>query len=635
MKRFFLTVALLLPFHAWGAQSTEGLLQMLDYVGVDYPGAVSDGQVVNSAEYAEMQDFVAGIGKGVQSLPAGGGKETLQAGAKRLEAFIRNKADSDQVAGQVAAMREVIIANYAVTTVPRRLPDMALAQELFQANCAACHGLAGGGDGPQAAGLEPSPTDFRDSARHAQRSLYGLYNTITLGVKGTAMSPFPALSEHERWSLAFYVGQLGAPAPLTGDGERLWQASGSKSPLASLEAVTTISPAEAGRAAGAQGQALLTYLRSHPEPLFRQQSPLAFAKAQLGQAVAAYRRGQTQAAYGHAVAAYLEGFELTEAGLNAVAPELREQIERQMTAFRNRLRSEAPVETVEQEQAQLLAALHEAEGYLDNTMLSPGAAFAGAFVILLREGLEAILVVAAFVAFLTRTGRRDGIPYLHAGWLGALAAGALTWYVSSYVVQIGGAGREVTEGVAAVFAAAVLFGLGFWMHDKSHAAQWKRFIEERMNRALGSATLWSLALLVFVVVYREIFETILFYQALWVQTSPAGQGMVGAGFVAAVAGLAVLAWLILRYSQRLPLRQFFGVTGVFLLVLAVVFAGKGIAALQEAGKLPVSPLDLPSVDLLGLYPNLQGLAVQSVMILVAIGLFALGRRRSLRTEAGA
>jgi high-affinity iron transporter len=449
------------------------------------------------------------------------------------------------------------------------------------------------------------------------------------------MTAFPGLSEHERWSLAFYVGQLGAPANLLNEGQQVWNEMGETSPLASLESITTVSPAEARAAHGLEGAALLTHLRQHPQPLFEQKSsPLAFARASLIEAGAAYERGDRQQAYDLAVTAYLEGFELAEAGLNAADPALRERIERQMTGFRGLVRNGAPVETVIGERDQILVALDEAEGQMTGS-LSPAAAFAGAFVILLREGLEAILVLAAFVAFLTKTGRRDGMPYLHAGWVGALAAGALTWYVSSYIIQIGGAGRELTEGAAALFAAAVLFGIGFWMHDKSHAAQWQRFIEERMGKALGAASLWSLALLVFVVVYREIFETILFYQALWIQSTPAGHGMIGAGFGAAVAALAVLAWLVLKYSQRLPLRQFFGVTGAFLLVLAVVFAGKGIAAFQEAGKLPATPLDMPTIDLLGIYPNMEGLAVQVAMVIGALAMLLVARRRSVGGESAA
>jgi len=182
--------------------------------------------------------------------------------------------------------------------------------------------------------------------------------------------------------------------------------------------------------------------------------------------------------------------------------------------------------------------------------------------------------------------------------------------------------------VAALLATTVLFYVGFWLHDKTSAAQWKRFIETNVRRALGTGTLWGLAGLSFIAVYREVFETILFYQALWVQTDSAGKTMALSGFGAGVAVLTVLAWVIMRYSARLPLRQFFSFTGILMFVLAVVFAGKGVAALQEAGYIPVNPVHFPRIDLLGIYPNLQGLMLQLALLLLALFLwYGLPRKR--------
>ena len=139
--------------------------------------------------------------------------------------------------------------------------------------------------------------------------------------------------------------------------------------------------------------------------------------------------------------------------------------------------------------------------------------------------------------------------------------------------------------------------------------------------ALGAGTLWGLAGLSFIAVYREAFETILFYQALWVQTDTPGKSMALGGFVVGAAALGLVAWLVFRYSLRLPLRQFFSVTGILMFVLALVFAGKGVAALQEAGYIPVSPVPFPRVDLLGIYPNAQGLLLQLGLLLLALFLW--------------
>jgi high-affinity iron transporter len=241
----------------------------------------------------------------------------------------------------------------------------------------------------------------------------------------------------------------------------------------------------------------------------------------------------------------------------------------------------------------------------------------------LRERLEALLVVAALAALLIKTQRRDGLAYLYGGLAGALLVGGLTWLAAATLIDIGGAQRELTE---ALVAAGVLFYVGFWLHSKTSALQWRRFIEGSVRKALGRGTLWGLAALAFIAVYREVFDTVLFYQALWMQTEPVGQGFIVSGLVGAAA---VLAWLILRDSTRLPLRQFFAFSGVFMFVLAIVFAGKGVAALQEAGRIARSPVDLPGIGVLGIYPNVQGLALQGAMLVLAL-LLPFGNRMRRR-----
>jgi high-affinity iron transporter len=439
------------------------------------------------------------------------------------------------------------------------------------------------------------------------------------------------LSEQQRWSLAFYVGQQALSREDLQAGPAALSAHPAH-PLKELGTLTTLTPAEADSQFGATGRALMAQLRLEPAPLFSKPSPLGYAQRRLEESLTTYRHGDAEAAYRIAVDAYLEGFELVEPGLDAVAPELRLSIEGAMTELRTGFRDGAPSSLQQQRADALYELLDQAQARLDGTSLSGSAAFASAFLILLREGLEALLVVAALAAFLIKTERRDGLPYLHLGWGAALLLGVGTWFLASNFIAIGGEQRELTEGIAAVVAALMLFYVGFWLHSKTHALHWKHFIEGSVKKALGTGSLWALAGLSFIAVYREVFETILFYQALWLQVDVGGRSMALSGVGAAVAVLVVLAWVILRYSTRLPLRQFFGVTGIFMFVLAVVFAGKGVAALQEAGKLPVNPIEFPRVELLGIYPNLQSLAFQLALIALAVFLI-IGRNRLAPTPS--
>ena len=629
MPRITAALLLLLTLTpTFAATPLQRLQQMVDYIAVDYPGAVRDGQVINDTEYEEMQDFAGTIAELAEKLPHSDGLETIRQQVGRLRTLIDSKADGRAIQEVTNALRQQLIAHYRMPVTPSRRPDTDAARQLFANQCSSCHGLEGRGDGPLARSLDPSPTDFTDPDRYRQRTLYGLYSTISLGVGGTAMKPFTELTDDQRWSLAFLVGSLATDKAQRARGQSLWAEDTALRERWTLQRLTTRTPAEIEAEDGPDGAAVMAWLRHDPSPVFEGKSTasaLGFAREKLRASLEAYAAGDPREAHRLAVTAYLEGFELVEGNLDAVDRELRLAIEGDMTAFRQAIAKRQPAEALSALQQRIDAQLDRAEQLLISTRLSPMTAFASALVILLREGLEAILVIAALAAFLIKTDRRDGLRYLGLGIATALVLGGLTWWASS-LIDISGSGRELTEGLAALFAALMLFYVGFWMHSKTSAAQWQGFIQGSIQKALSSGALWGLSSLAFIAVYREIFESVLFYQALWLQTGEQGQGMILAGLGVALAALLVLGWLILRYSTRLPLRQFFAVTALFMFVLAVVFAGKGVAALQEAGKLPVNLIHFPRIDLLGIYPNLESLGLQLGMILLAV--FLLWRSRS-------
>ena len=625
----FLVFALSSLQPADAADDAATLVHLLGYIGVDYPETVVDGRVRDAAEYAEQGEFVGRVRALLVKLPDVAERVELLRQADELARRIARKAPGGEVTALTEQMRAAIVTAYRVTVVPRKLPDLAAGAQLYAEHCASCHGIDGRGDGPQARNLDPAPFDFHDPARQNQRSVHALYNVVTLGLDGTAMPAFAAtLNDDERWALAFHVANLLATAAERERGAELWADDPVfRARFASLSAVTSATPAQISRELGPGGAKVLAYLRAHPHELMSQEPPLVFSARLLDQSHASYRAGKTEEAYALAVTAYLEGFELAETGLMAIRPGLKQDIERAMYDYRALIKAQAAETEVAAAKDRIQAQLATARELLDTATLGPAVAFTSSLVILLREGLEAILLLAVVVAFLIKTDRRYALKYIHIGWVTALLLGIATWVAAAYVVDISGASREVTEGVTALLAAAILLYVGLWLHNKLQARRWKEFIETKVQGAFEGGTLWGIALVAFIAVYREVFETVLFYQALWLQTGNGGQSMVVLGFVVAAVVLVVLSWLIFRFSVRLPLRLFFAINSVLLYALAVVFAGKGIAALQEAGKLPVTSIEFPTIDLLGIYPNLQALGLQVTLILAAVAVLVLSRRR--------
>jgi high-affinity iron transporter len=185
-------------------------------------------------------------------------------------------------------------------------------------------------------------------------------------------------------------------------------------------------------------------------------------------------------------------------------------------------------------------------------------------------------------------------------------------------VTISGASREIMEGVAAMLAAVVLFYVGFWMHSKTQADHWQQYIQQNIAKSLNAGTLWGISGLAFIAVYREVFETVLFYQSLQTQAAPSQQFALVGGFVFAVFLLMVITWLMIKYSVKLPVGRFFSITTYLLLTLSFVLAGKAISALQEAAVIGISPFPINfQIEWLGVNSTWQGVATQFLILLLS------------------
>jgi high-affinity iron transporter len=604
--------------------------RLLDYIGVDYEGAVSNGKVVSETEYAEMVEFSGQVDSKLKSLPDKPGKDDLLRRSAALRVAIDAKASPRDVATQSRSLASALLAAYPVPLAPTALPDIARGVTLYAQHCASCHGVAGDGKGPNAAGLDPPPIDFTDKARADQRSVFGLYQVITQGLEGTSMTSFESLPEQERWALAFVAGSFAFPASASGTGERVWQDTSVRERYPNMAALVGGLPADLATAIGPEkAEALVAYLRRHPEAIsMRAGSSLALTRERLAASLKAYAAGDRQAATNLALSAYLDGFEPVEPLLTTRDSALMVRIEQAMGELRAAMAKGRPLAEVQAANQQLARLFDEADAALAPEMASSTSSFLGAFGVLLREGLEALLIVVAMIAFLRKTERTEEVGYVHGGWIAALAAGVGTWFVATYFISISGASRELTEGFGSLFAAVILLTVGIWMHGKSYAEAWQRYIQEKMTRALSRSSSWFLFALAFLVVYREVFETILFYAALWAQGD--GLAMLG-GMIAAAALLAVLAWIMLSYSARLPITQFFAWSAALIAILAVVLAGKGIAALQEAGMLGIVPLSgVPRIQVLGLFPTTETVLAQMATVAILITGFYLNRRSAAR-----
>ncbi len=633
---FILAISLLMPVAARAdTGEAQTAWRLLDYIAVDYPGAVAEGKVTSEVEYGEMREFSATAKAKIAALPATKQKAGLLAQAARLETAIANKRSPESVGVLARNLAEAVLAAYPVALAPPSSPDLARGAALYTQQCAACHGVGGAGDGPLSTGMDPAPIAFTDRGRAAQRSVFALYQVIDQGVEGTAMPSFSHLSTADKWALAFRAGGFASTPQLAVQGKALWKNDPQlRARFPDLEAVTATSAAALAREIGAdRAVAVIAYLRTDPAAVASPDGAqsLDVARDLLRQSLDTYAKGDRAAARDLALAAYLDGFEPVETILATQHGGLVAQVEKAMGGFRTALANGEPIDGLRARAERIDTLFDEAEIALAPEQASSAATFFGAFAILLREGLEALLIVVAMVTFLIKADRRDLLRYVHAGWLGALAAGVGTWWIATNLITISGSDRELTEGFGSLLAAVILILVGIWMHGKAQAGAWQAYVRDKLDKALSHGSVWLLFTLSFVAVYREVFETIIFYAALGSQGD--GVALFG-GMAVALVLLAVLAWAMLRFSQRLPIAKFFAYSAGLIAVLAVVLAGKGIAALQEAGMVGYTALDgFPRSPMLGVYPTMETVAAQAAtMLLLVIG-FVYSRRAAPVTGA--
>lgn len=626
-------VALIPAVAVASERSVATTWRLLDYIAVDYREAVANGAIVNQMEYDEMVEFSATAAASVQVLPATAGLQQLKDRAAALQRSIQGKAPAEQIASQARSLAALLVQHYPIPLMPTARPHYERGKVLYAQLCANCHGASGAGDGPASASLDPPPIDFTDPLRANERSVFALYQVIDQGLEGSSMVSYASLPNEDRWALATYVGAIAYPDSRVQAGRELLEGDSALRARMDLERYIGTTPATLAQELGQDNaQALVAYLRRHPEAVHAPapDTSLGTARALLKESMAAYRSGDAKQAKDLALAAYLDGFEPVEPLLAARDNPLIVKIEAAMARVRTGIAGNVGADALQVQVDALDGLFNEAEAVLSQQQTSSVSSFVAAFTILVREGLEALLIVVAMIALLRKAERTEMLPWVHAGWLAALMAGVVTWGLATWVITISGASRELTEGFSSLLAAIVLVWVGIWMHGKSHADAWQGYVREKLGHALSKKSGIFLLGLVFLVVYREVFETILFFAAIWNQGS---QASVVAGGSTAALVLVALGWMMMRYSRRLPIGQFFRYSAWLIAVLAVVLTGKAVSALQEAGYLPITWFEGGlRVELLGIYPTLQGVAAQiGIALLLLIG-FAWSARSLQRSQ---
>jgi high-affinity iron transporter len=352
--------------------------------------------------------------------------------------------------------------------------------------------------------------------------------------------------------------------------------------------------------------------------------------------VAAYDPAHPLAAANEFSALYFERFEHLELDLALKDANLKNELEVLFGALNGGAMRGVPKAQLEASWRELKDRLARARTlYAESESASGGGTFLKALTILLREGVEAMLVVGALAAYLRRAGAADRVWVIYAGVAAAIPLSLLTGWAVNDFLQSTGAPLAVVEGVTMLAACAVLFYVSCWMFAKREARRWEEWIARQMDAALSKGSLLALSGAACLAVYREGAETVLFYQALALQ-SPGQEVFLYAGLGVAALLLVVFFFLMRHAALRLPFRFFFGVTSAVLYGLAVVFLGQAIVELQAAGWIASIYIPgFPHINWLGIAPTAQSLGAQMTLLLLPLAWWLIKGRTSGRREAEA
>lgn len=591
------------------ADDARRIAAILDYVAADYGGAVADGKVTSADEYAEQVGFLQDAASLAATLPPAAIEATAE--IARLQSEVEHLAPPERVRAEALRVRREIMDAYKVVLAPSAPLSRDTGRRLYTESCAGCHGTTGGADTPTAAQLTPPPRNFRDPEVMEVLSPARAFNGVTDGVKGTAMPSYAQLPARERWDLAFYIFTLrhDADAEARGAATALTGAIPSMTP-ADLAALGdgVLAPGQVGTAR-ADAIAWLRGIAPYGDDTT---VSLVDARTGLDRALATLQRGDRVEARRLAGEAYLAGFEPHEATLRQVSPETVVRLEEAFLSVRSRIDDGASVDEVRGEVLRAQALLDDAEGLLAGAH-GGRVAFVGALLVVLREGLEAALLLMLLLGYAGRQGAA-ATRQVHAGWLGAVGLGVVTWLASGWLIGLAGSRRELIEGSVTLLAAAVMLTAHHWLVA---AAEGRRRAEGIRGALAGSAGRWTLPLLAFGAVYREAFEVVLFLQAI-VLDGGSGMGPVLAGAGAAAALLVVLVAAILRLGRRIQPGPVLKWAGILLCVMAVAFVGKGLRSFQEAGIVPIHALGSLRLDLLGVFPTAETTLAQIGLVLALL-----------------
>jgi high-affinity iron transporter len=348
-------------------------------------------------------------------------------------------------------------------------------------------------------------------------------------------------------------------------------------------------------------------------------------RMQLDETLRLHKEGNYDGALLTSRSAYLDSYESVEIPLRPIDPDFTLEMEIKFAELRNLIQAHAPYEEVEAKVVEIRRGLDESERLVSGTgIIAPTIAFTTSFSIIFREGLESALIIGAILTYLDASRNNKFKKHVYYGIVIAIAATAVTWFIAQFIIEISGASRELIEAIAGISAVAVLFWVSFWVLNKIETKRWIEFVKAKVWKATATGSIMVFVMLSFFTVYREGFETVLFYQAM-LSFAKYMEWYVIAGLVLGLAVIVSTAIVVRKLGKRLPLRVLFALTMGIGAYMSIAFMGNAIREFQEVGYISTTPLigtvprlDINLATMTGIHPTLETIVAQIALLAVYV-----------------
>lgn len=367
-------------------------------------------------------------------------------------------------------------------------------------------------------------------------------------------------------------------------------------------------------------------------------------RMKLDETLRLYGEGNVEGALLTSRSAYLDSYENIEIPLRPIDPDFTLEMEIKFAELRNLIQSRAPYDQVEGKIVEIRRGLDESERLVSGTgIIAPAIAFSTSFSIIFREGLESALIIGAILTYLEASRNERFKKHVYYGIVLAFAATAVTWFIAQYIINISGASRELIEAIAGVSAVAVLFWVSFWILNKVETKKWIEFVKAKVWKATTTGSVMVFVMLSFFTVYREGFETVLFYQAM-LSFAKYMEWYVVAGMVVGLGVITAATFLVRKLGRKLPLRVLFGLTMGIGAYMSIAFMGNAVREFQEVGYIStthligtVPRLDINTATMTGIHPTLETIVAQVILLAVylvgSLYVLVIQPRRNRAVEA--